>query len=80
MTKDDVLVVSHDSHSIRSTRAGRTAIPERTGPGDPLADLRRIAALRCRPYPARHRLRRALSDQKGADNVRIPKLTEVFDL
>ena len=81
MTKDGVLVVSHDSLSQSRThaRAGRR-IPEGTGPGDPLAHLRELQRYdvgRIQPgtaYAAR------FSTQKGADDVRIPALTEVFDL
>ena len=41
-------------------RAGRQ-VPRARGSGDPLADARRAAALRCRPAQARHRLRGELS-------------------
>ena len=81
VTKDNVLVVSHDpALNPDITRGPDGKFLEGPGPAIrslTFAELQRYDVGRIRPdsaYAARFR------DQRGADNVRIPALTEVFDL
>ena len=81
VTKDNVLVVSHDpALNPDITRGPDGAFLTERGPVIrtlTFAELQRYDVGRIRPdsaYAARFR------DQRGADNVRIPALTEVFDL
>lgn len=81
MTKDNVLVVSHDSQlNPDHTRGPDGAFLKEQGPAIrslTFAELQAYDVGRIQPgtaYAARFPM------QKGADNVRIPKLTEVFDL
>ena len=81
MTRDDVLVVSHDRQlNPDHTRGAGRAIPRREGPAIRSLTLGRSAALRCRPPQARQRLCDELSRAAAADGARIPALTELFDL
>lgn len=81
MTKDNVLVVSHDSHlNPEHTRGPDGAFLKEQGPAIrslTLAEVQRYDVGRIQPgtaYAARFPM------QKGADNIRIPALTEVFEL
>jgi glycerophosphoryl diester phosphodiesterase len=81
MTKDNILVVSHDSRlNPEHTRGPDGEFLKEQGPAIralTLAELQRYDVGRLQPgtaYAAR------FPTQKGADNVRIPALTEVFDL
>ncbi|ARP98400.1 glycerophosphodiester phosphodiesterase [Pseudorhodoplanes sinuspersici] len=81
VTKDNVLVVSHDAALDPDiTRGPDGKFLEGKTPAIrslTFAELERYDVGRIRPdsaYAARFR------DQRGADNVRIPALTEVFDL
>ncbi len=81
MTKDDVLVVSHDSWlNPEHTRGPDGAFLKEQGPAIrslTFDELQRYDVGRLQPgtaYAAR------FPTQKGADNIRIPKLTAVFDL
>ncbi len=81
MTKDGVLVVSHDSLlNPEHTRGPDGEFLKDTGPAIRSLTFDELQAYdvgRIQPgtaYAAR------FSTQKGADGVRIPKLTEVFDL
>ena len=81
MTRDGVLVVSHDSQlNPEHTRGPDGAFLKEQGPAIrslTFAELQRYDVGRIQPgtaYAAR------FSTQKGADDVRIPALTEVFDL
>jgi glycerophosphoryl diester phosphodiesterase len=81
VTKDDVLVVSHDpALDPDITRGPDGKFLEGKTPAIrslTFAELQRYDVGRIRPdsaYAARFR------DQRGADNVHIPALTEVFDL
>jgi glycerophosphoryl diester phosphodiesterase len=81
MTKDGVLVVSHDSFlNPEHTRGPDGEFLKAQGPAIrslTFDDLQRYDVGRIQPgtaYAAR------FPSQKGADNVRIPKLTDVFDL
>ncbi|MGD9922850.1 MAG: glycerophosphodiester phosphodiesterase [Pseudorhodoplanes sp.] len=81
MTKDNVLVVSHDSVlNPEHTRGPDGAFLNKQGPAIRSLTFDELQAYdvgRIQPgtaYAARFPM------QKGADNVRIPKLTEVFDL
>ncbi len=75
VTKDNILVVSHDTRlNPDFTRAAGRKIPEETGPAIrslTFAQLQAFDVGRIQPdsaYAARFR------DQRGADNVRIPAL------
>jgi glycerophosphoryl diester phosphodiesterase len=81
MTKDHVLVVSHDSYlNPEHTRGPDGEFLKQQGPAIrslTLAEVQRYDVGRIQPgtaYAAR------FQTQRGADNVRIPALTEVFDL
>ena len=81
MTKDDVLVVSHDSYlNPEHTRGPDGEFLKKQGPAIRslgFDELQRYDVGRIQPgtaYAAR------FPTQRGADNVRIPKLTDVFDL
>ena len=81
MTKDDVLVVSHDSYlNPEHTRGPDGEFLKKQGPAIrslSFDELQRYDVGRIQPgtaYAAR------FPTQRGADNVRIPKLTDVFDL
>jgi glycerophosphoryl diester phosphodiesterase len=81
MTKDNVLVVSHDSFlNPEHTRGPDGEFLKQQGPAIralTFDELQRYDVGRIQPgtaYAAR------FPTQKGMDNVRIPKLTEVFDL
>jgi glycerophosphoryl diester phosphodiesterase len=81
MTKDGVLVVSHDSQlNPEHTRGPDDTFLKEQGPAIRALTFEELQAYdvgRIQPgtaYAAR------FSTQKGADNVRIPKLTDVFDL
>jgi glycerophosphoryl diester phosphodiesterase len=81
VTKDNVIVVSHDpALDPDITRGPDGKFLEGPGPAIrslTFGQLQRYDVGRIRPdsaYAARFR------DQRGADNVRIPALTEVFDL
>jgi glycerophosphoryl diester phosphodiesterase len=81
MTKDNVLVVSHDSFlNPEHTRGPDGEFLKQQGPAVralTFDDLQRYDVGRIQPgtaYAAR------FPTQQGMDNVRIPKLTEVFDL
>ena len=81
MTKDNVLVVSHDSRlNPEHTRGPDGEFLKEQGPAIrslTFDELQRYDVGRIQPgtaYAARFPM------QKGADNIRIPKLTEVFDL
>jgi glycerophosphoryl diester phosphodiesterase len=81
MTKDNVLVVSHDSLlNPEHTRGPDGAFLKAQGPAIRSLSFDELQAYdvgRIQPgtaYAARFPM------QKGADNVHIPKLTEVFDL
>ena len=81
MTKDGVLVVSHDSYlNPEHTRGPDGAFLKEPGPAIrslTFSELQRYDVGRIQPgtaYAAR------FSTQKGADDVRIPALTKVFDL
>lgn len=81
MTRDNVLVVSHDSYlNPEHTRGPDGAFLKEQGPAIrslTFAELQRYDVGRLQPgtaYAAR------FSTQRGADNVRIPPLTDVFDL
>ncbi len=81
VTRDGVLVVSHDVRlNPDHTRAPDGSFLHETGPAIrslTFDELQRYDVGRIRPdtaYAARFR------DQRGMDNVRIPALTEVFDL
>ena len=81
MTRDDVLVVSHDSClNPDHTRGPDGAFLKQQGPAIrslTFAELQRYDVGRLRPgsaYAARFPM------QKGADNIRIPRLTDVFYL
>jgi glycerophosphoryl diester phosphodiesterase len=81
MTKDDVLVVSHDSYlNPEHTRGPDGKFLKEQGPAIRSLTFDELQAYdvgRIQPgtaYAAR------FPTQKGADNVRIPKLTDVFDL
>lgn len=81
MTKDGVLVVSHDSHlNPEHTRGPDGEFLKSQGPAIralTFDELQRYDVGRIQPgtaYAARFPM------QRGADGVRIPKLTEVFDL
>jgi glycerophosphoryl diester phosphodiesterase len=81
MTKDNVLVVSHDSFlNPEHTRGPDGAFLKAQGPAIrslTFDELQRYDVGRIQPgtaYAARFPM------QKGADGVRIPKLTDVFDL
>jgi glycerophosphoryl diester phosphodiesterase len=81
MTKDNVLVVSHDSFlNPEHTRGPDGEFLKQQGPAIralTFDDLQRYDVGRIQPgtaYAAR------FPTQQGMDNVRIPKLTEVFDL
>lgn len=81
MTKDGVLVVSHDSYlNPEHTRGPDGEFLKEQGPAIralSFDELQRYDVGRIQPgtaYAAR------FPTQRGADNVRIPKLTEVFDL
>lgn len=81
VTKDDVLVVSHDTRlNPDITRAPDGTFLQEPGPAIrslTFAQLQTFDVGRIRPdtaYAARFR------DQRGMDNVRIPALTDVFDL
>jgi glycerophosphoryl diester phosphodiesterase len=80
-TKDDVLVVSHDTRlNPDHTRGPDGKFLSKPGPAIrslTLADLQTFDVGRIQPdtaYAARFR------DQRGMDNVRIPALAEVFEL
>ena len=81
VTRDGVLVVSHDPHlNADITRGPDGVFLPAPGPAIhslTFAELRRYDVGRIRPdtaYAARFR------QQTSADNIRIPALTEVFDL
>lgn len=81
VTKDGILVVSHDVRlNPDHTRAPDGSFLQEPGPAIrslTFDELQRYDVGRIRPdtaYAARFR------DQRGMDNVRIPALTEVFDL
>ncbi|MFZ5691553.1 MAG: glycerophosphodiester phosphodiesterase [Pseudomonadota bacterium] len=81
MTKDNVLVVSHDSYlNPDHTRGPDGEFLKAQGPAIrslSFDELQRYDVGRIKPgtaYAARFPM------QKGADGVRIPKLTDVFDL
>jgi glycerophosphoryl diester phosphodiesterase len=81
MTKDNVLVVSHDSHlNPEHTRGPDGTFLKEQGPAIRSLTFDELQAYdvgRIQPgtaYAARFQM------QKGADNIRIPKLAEVFDL
>lgn len=81
VTKDDILVVSHDTRlNPDHTRNPDGKFLEEPGPAIrslTFAELQKFDVGRIRPdtaYAARFR------DQRGMDNVRIPALTEAFDL
>lgn len=81
MTKDNILVISHDSFlNPDHTRGPDGAFLKEQGPAIrslTFDELQRYDVGRIQPgtaYAAR------FPTQKGADGVRIPKLTEVFDL
>ena len=81
MTRDNVLVVSHDSYlNPEHTRGPDGAFLKEQGPAIrslTFAELQRYDVGRLQPgtaYAAR------FSTQRGADNVRIPPLADVFDL
>ncbi len=81
VTKDNVLVVSHDTALNRDiTRGPNGAFLNESGPvirSLTFAELQRYDVGRIRPdsaYAAR------FPEQRGADGIRIPALTEVFDL
>lgn len=81
VTKDDILVISHDPHlNPDITRGPDGKFLDGQGPAIrslTFAELQRYDVGRIQPdsaYAARFR------DQRGADNIRIPALTEVFDL
>jgi glycerophosphoryl diester phosphodiesterase len=81
MTKDNVLVVSHDSYlNPEHTRGPDGEFLKEQGPAIrslTFSELQLYDVGRIQPgtaYAARFPM------QKGADGVRIPKLTEVFDL
>jgi glycerophosphoryl diester phosphodiesterase len=81
VTRDDVLVASHDPHlNPDITRDAGGKFLEGRGPAIrslTFAELQRYDVGRIRPdtaYAARFRM------QRGADGVRIPALGEVFDL
>jgi glycerophosphoryl diester phosphodiesterase len=81
MTRDDVLVVSHD----RRLNADFTRVPdgrflETQGPAIrslTLAEVQRYDVGRLKP---RSNTAASFAEQKAADGARIPALTEVFDL
>ena len=81
MTRDNVLVVSHDSYlNPDHTRGPDGEFLKEQGPAIralTFDELQRYDVGRIQPgtaYAARFPM------QKGADNVRIPRLAEVFDL
>jgi glycerophosphoryl diester phosphodiesterase len=81
LTKDGVVVVSHDSHlNADHTRGPDGAFLRRQGPAIrslTLAELKRYDVGRLKPntgYAA------SLPEQRAADGAKIPTLAEVFDL
>jgi len=80
MTRDGVLVVSHDSLLNPDHTRARTAIfLVASRPGDPHALARRGEALRRGP-PEAGTASRHLPQQRGMDGARIPTLAEVLEL
>jgi len=81
MTKDGVLVVSHDrSLNPDHTRAADGAFLAAPGPAIrslTLAELRRYDVGRLKPGTA---YAESFPQQRGMDGVHIPKLTDVFEL